>query len=165
MKPLHVAFAMGVPALLAVAVAGFPQDEPLPAAKTALVSLLSVGFALWLMNGLLRSALSELGSAAHKASEGDYSVRNTLVGEDQVGRLAQTLNLAADVWSARIQKLQDETNRLTAVLDGMSEGVWMTDSEGRVVRHNVTLKELLFSAGQDLIGRLPLEILRSPELS
>lgn len=45
---------------------------------------------------------------------------------------------------------------LSAVLDGMEEGLWLTDAAGRVTRHNVALKELLF-AGQELRGRHPRE--------
>lgn len=53
---------------------------------------------------------------------------------------------------------------LSAVLDGMEEGLWLTDAEGRVTHHNLALKELLF-AGQELRGRHPSELVASDPLA
>ncbi len=50
-----------------------------------------------------------------------------------------------------------------AVIDGMAEGVWITSNDGTVVEHNNALKEMLF-AGHQLVGRKPIELLRSAEL-
>ncbi|MBI3186191.1 MAG: PAS domain-containing protein [Myxococcales bacterium] len=52
---------------------------------------------------------------------------------------------------------------LSAVLDGMAEGVWITDAAGTVIEHNDALKELLFS-GQELSGRRPGQLVQSEEL-
>ncbi len=53
---------------------------------------------------------------------------------------------------------------LRAVVDGMSEGVWITDASGTVVQHNSALKEMLFT-GTELNGRKPVELIRSAELA
>ena len=45
--------------------------------------------------------------------------------------------------STRNADLQKEANTLTAVLDGMAEGLWVTDAEGTVVRHNDALRGML----------------------
>jgi len=63
----------------------------------------------------------------------------------------------------RAEQLTHEVATLSAVLEGMAEGVWLTDAEGRIVRHNQALKELLY-AGQDLNGQRPLEVVRRAEL-
>ncbi len=47
-----------------------------------------------------------------------------------------------------------ELKVLRAVVDGMSEGVWITDGEGTVVQHNSALKQMLFS-GTELTGKKP----------
>lgn len=52
---------------------------------------------------------------------------------------------------------------LRAVIDGMAEGVWITSNDGTVMEHNNALKEMLY-AGQQLVGRRPVDLLRSAEL-
>jgi two-component system, OmpR family, phosphate regulon sensor histidine kinase PhoR len=52
---------------------------------------------------------------------------------------------------------------LRAVVDGMAEGVWITNANGTVVEHNSALKEMLFT-GQALVGRQPLEIVNNAAL-
>ncbi len=53
---------------------------------------------------------------------------------------------------------------LRAVVDGMSEGLWITDPDGRVIQHNTALKEMLYT-GTELVGRSPQQLLRSTELT
>jgi len=65
--------------------------------------------------------------------------------------------------SQRSEQLTHEVATLSAVLEGMAEGVWLTDAEGRIVRYNQALKELLY-AGQELIGQRSLEVVRRAEL-
>ena len=64
----------------------------------------------------------------------------------------------------RALQLTSEVATLSAVLQGLSEGVWITDASGTIVRHNPALKELLY-AGQDLVGQRPLEVVRHAELN
>ncbi|MBL8921696.1 MAG: PAS domain S-box protein [Myxococcaceae bacterium] len=52
---------------------------------------------------------------------------------------------------------------LRAVIDGMAEGVWVTDEFGTVLEHNNALKELLFS-GTAIVGHRVSEIVPSGEL-
>ena len=73
---------------------------------------------------------------------------------------AALLVAAAAAWAlgrARRNRTESEAS-LAAALDGMEEGLWVTDSGGVVIRHNVALKHLLY-AGQELRGRRPQEIL------
>jgi len=60
--------------------------------------------------------------------------------------------------------LSDEARTLTAVLDGMEEGLWVTDRAGNVVRHNRALGRML-PPGQAIDGERPLAIVRSAELA
>jgi two-component system phosphate regulon sensor histidine kinase PhoR len=57
-----------------------------------------------------------------------------------------------------------EARILAAVLDGMAEGVWITDAEGRIRRHNQALTGML-PKGARIVGQGPLALLRSPELN
>lgn len=47
---------------------------------------------------------------------------------------------------------------LRAVVDGMAEGLWITDEAGLVAQHNDALKALLFTT-EEIIGRRPFDVL------
>ena len=55
--------------------------------------------------------------------------------------------------------------RLTAVLDGMIEGIWITDDQGTIVRHNDALREMLQPGGTGIVGQRPLDLIRNEELN
>ncbi len=78
---------------------------------------------------------------------------------DNPARLAQHVHDTAQ--SAR--EMARQLAVLRAVIDGMAEGVWITSNDGTVMEHNDALKEMLY-AGQQLVGRRPVELLRSAEL-
>jgi two-component system phosphate regulon sensor histidine kinase PhoR len=52
---------------------------------------------------------------------------------------------------------------LAAALEGIADGVWITDATGAVVRHNAALRRLL-DAGEDVVGKRPLFLVRKGEL-
>ena len=52
---------------------------------------------------------------------------------------------------------------LAAALEGIADGVWITDASGAVVRHNAALPRLL-ELGQDILGKRPLFLVRRGEL-
>ncbi|XXF80495.1 ATP-binding protein [Myxococcaceae bacterium GXIMD 01537] len=53
---------------------------------------------------------------------------------------------------------------LTAVLDGMAEGLWVTDAEGTVVHHNDALRGMLQAASGAIKGQRPLALIRNEAL-
>lgn len=62
------------------------------------------------------------------------------------------------------QETRLQLEMLRAVVDGMSEGLWITDPDGRVIQYNNALKEMLY-AGTELVGKTALQVVRSQELS
>ncbi|WP_368671018.1 sensor histidine kinase [Myxococcus sp. AM010] len=66
--------------------------------------------------------------------------------------------------SARNTVLNQDARTLTAVLDGMAEGIWVTDDEGTVVRHNDALRAMLDSTSNPLTGQRPLALIRNEAL-
>jgi two-component system phosphate regulon sensor histidine kinase PhoR len=78
-------------------------------------------------------------------------------------RLETNVSTATADQAARVQSLQREAETLRAVMDGMADGVWLTDADGTVIRHNDALKEMLY-AGQELVGKRPLFLVRNPAL-
>lgn len=63
--------------------------------------------------------------------------------------------------TARLRSL--DVRILDAVIDGMSQGTWITDSQGTVIRYNAALTRML-PRGADPFGQRPLSLLRSTAL-
>ncbi len=142
------------------------------ASVTAVVWLASSRFVI----GLVAGVLAALASGAIAAISGRSLVRQLdaltavarvvetelepAAAEEDPNKLARDVNEVAQ----RAKALGRELSTLTAVVDGMVEGLWITDRDGTIIRHNNALKEMLFVAGQPLIGQSPVEVLRSAEL-
>jgi two-component system phosphate regulon sensor histidine kinase PhoR len=59
--------------------------------------------------------------------------------------------------------VSQQARTLRAVLDGMAEGVWVTDARGTVVGHNAALRELL-RPSVPIVGQRPLALVRHDAL-
>jgi len=90
-----------------------------------------------------------------------------LVGQaERVRALAAESARAADEERGLRQEREAvlQTERvLGAALEGIADGVWITDASGAVVRHNAALRRLL-EPGQEILGKRPLFLLRRAEL-
>jgi two-component system, OmpR family, phosphate regulon sensor histidine kinase PhoR len=83
---------------------------------------------------------------------------------------SRALEGAAAAGGAREQLAQAERDAaayeervLAAALEGIADGVWITDATGAVVRHNAALRRLL-DPGQEVVGKRPLFLVRKGEL-
>ncbi|HEY1908091.1 MAG TPA: ATP-binding protein [Myxococcaceae bacterium] len=56
-----------------------------------------------------------------------------------------------------------EMQTLAAAIEGMDEGMWITDANGVVLRHNEALRTIL-GTDQELVGQRPLFLVRRTEL-
>jgi two-component system phosphate regulon sensor histidine kinase PhoR len=124
-----------------------------------LVAALLAAFVSRWVSGALRS----LTNAARRMASGDLSARVSMQRHDEVAELAGALNHLAGSLSSALEDLRNERDLLGRVLDSMREGVLLLDREGRIVLANPALREML-SLGMDIIGRMPLEVIRSSEL-
>ncbi len=84
---------------------------------------------------------------------------------DEVTNLESAIHSLHAELSARNAQLTQEARTLTAVLDGMIEGIWITDAEGTVTRHNDALREMLQPGPQGITGQRPLALIRNEELN
>jgi two-component system, OmpR family, phosphate regulon sensor histidine kinase PhoR len=93
---------------------------------------------------------------------GDRQKLPVLPGGPALQDVSVALQERADRLEQRAREKAGESRALAAALDGMAEGLWITDAEGTVLRHNRALEKLV---GTDALeGRRPLDIVRSPEL-
>lgn len=80
-------------------------------------------------------------------------------GSNAPSQLAKAVQRTAE----NAKEMARDVRILRAVIDGMAEGVWVTDEHGTVLEHNNALKELLF-AGMEIVGHRPQQIVASQEL-
>jgi two-component system phosphate regulon sensor histidine kinase PhoR len=80
-----------------------------------------------------------------------------------VGRLTRVFNAVAPRLEARIAHLEQDRQQLSAVLSCMAEGVIAVDARRRLVFANASADQL-FGLGPSSVGRLVLELIRSPQV-
>jgi two-component system, OmpR family, phosphate regulon sensor histidine kinase PhoR len=124
-------------------------------AQAALVS------SLW-AHTLTRNVRS-LTATARAMAAGDLGVRTPVLGGDELGDLGRALDQLARNLAAALDRLRREHDLLSRVLNGMREGVLLLDRQGRVVLANSALRDMLLLA-PDVVGKLPLEVIRNAEL-
>lgn len=98
-------------------------------------------------------------------ASGNFGRRLHAGGRDELGVLAENLNEMAGQLSEKIDAITREKATLEAVLGGMTEGVLVTDKDGRVILVNKRVQEIFGLKKEDTLGRPFLEVIRNDELS
>jgi two-component system phosphate regulon sensor histidine kinase PhoR len=159
-RPLLLALQALLPALLAFALA-WHRGPGGAGALALLAGLLALALAR-AADGVWRGAADRQGLAVRALAERRAPLDVRGVPPPLEALLREVLALDAG-WQERSETLTREAEMLTAALDGMTEGVWITDREGTLLRSNRALKEMLFSS-QPVAGERPLALLRSEAL-
>lgn len=98
-----------------------------------------------------------------RAMRRDLGIRTRITGQDELGQLGEALDGLAAWVGGEKQGLEDDRNRLVAILESMTEGVLVTSGEGAhdgvVVLANAALREM-FLLDRAIVGRPPMESIR-----
>jgi two-component system phosphate regulon sensor histidine kinase PhoR len=143
------------------------EAEERTAAKALLAALgLSLAVALGLA-GLASRRLARpiqlLRHSAEQMSHGGLGREVRLPTGDELEELAHALNRMSRDLARQRAEIVEEKEQLVGVLEGMVEGVLVTDRHGRIVQTNGALKQI-FGLSRPPVGRTSLEALRSPPL-
>jgi two-component system phosphate regulon sensor histidine kinase PhoR len=117
--------------------------------------------------GTLKRQLLTLAREVRTRAEGKHTAGSREGEQDrleEVASLQGAIDSLHQQLSARNAGLNQEARTLIAVLDGMAEGLWVTDAEGTVVRHNDALRAMLQTTG-NIVGQRPLALLRNDALN
>lgn len=112
---------------------------------------------------LVAESLTSLTRTA-RAMRRDLGIRTHVQGSDEVGQLAGALDELAGWLAKEKSSLEEDRNRLIAILESMGEGVLVTDpldEGGDVVLANAVLREMLV-LDRSVLGKRPQDFL--PEL-
>ncbi|TGU71455.1 HAMP domain-containing histidine kinase [Geomonas terrae] len=165
---IYVAASFGKEGVIRLAL---PLSE-LELAKERLRRSLGATFACAVLASLLFSyflsninsrRLSRLATAANRIGRGEFGTRVAVQSNDELGELARVMNEMSEKIERQLEELSSEKGRLDAILEGMGEGVMVTDRDAVVTLVNPSFCAM-FGTGLQVLGRPLLEISRHPDL-
>src|SRR5467141_4146687 len=114
--------------------------------------------------GRVTQPVVEMQEIARRMSEGEYNARAPVRSVDELGTLGRALNVMMARLREKIDDLQEERAKATAILDGMVEGVIAVDAHECIVLMNERARAM-FGVGPARGEGKPLpEVIRSAEL-
>jgi two-component system phosphate regulon sensor histidine kinase PhoR len=129
----------------------------------AVALVVAFGIGLFVAGRVTRPVV-EMQSIARQMSQGNFLVRVPTGSMDEIGTLGRSLNVLATRLREKIEDLEQEQAKVTAILDGMVEGVIAVDGHERVVLMNERARAI-FNLGAVRAERKPfLEVIRNAEL-
>jgi two-component system phosphate regulon sensor histidine kinase PhoR len=130
-------------------------------AGLALTVALGIGL---FVSGRVTRPVVEMEAIARRMSEGDFTARAPTRSPDEIGRLGRALNVMSGRLRGKIEDLEHEQAKVSAVLDGMVEGVIAVDARDHVVAMNEPARAL-FEVDAARGERKPLlEVIRNADL-
>jgi two-component system, OmpR family, phosphate regulon sensor histidine kinase PhoR len=129
-----------------------------------LVALLTAcGIALFVARRLTGPVVG-MQAIARRMSEGDFDVRAPVRSPDEIGALGRALNAMAARFREKLQDLEQEQAKTTAILDAMLEGVIAVDGRDVILMTNERSRAM-FGLGATRGERKPfLEVIRNADL-
>ncbi|MFW5995982.1 MAG: histidine kinase dimerization/phospho-acceptor domain-containing protein, partial [Halanaerobiaceae bacterium] len=126
----------------------------------ALISLLT-----WRFTTSLIRPLSEMTAMARKIARGNYDERiNTANSGNEIGVMARMFNFMAEKLEKNIREINEEKNRVQAILNSMVDGVIAVNASKKIILVNPAAREMLnISAGS--AGRDFLDVVRHYHLN
>ena len=114
--------------------------------------------------GRVTRPVVEMEAIARRMSEGEYGARAPVRSVDELGALGRALNAMMAKLREKIDDVQEERAKATAILDGMVEGVIAVDAHECIVLINERARAM-FSVGPTSGQGKPLpEVIRNAEL-
>ena len=125
--------------------------------------LVALGIGVFVAGRVTRPVV-DMQSIARQMSEGNFLVRAPSRSTDEIGTLGRSLNVLAARLREKVQDLEQERAKVTAILDGMVEGVVAVDGHEHVLLMNERARAI-FGLGAMRGERKPfLEVIRNVEL-
>ncbi|HET7876002.1 MAG TPA: ATP-binding protein [Methylomirabilota bacterium] len=125
--------------------------------------VVALGIGLFVAGRVTRPVV-EMQAIARRMSEGNFAVRAPTRSTDEIGTLGRSLNVMASRLREKIQDLEQEQAKVTAILDGMVEGVIAVDAHEHILLMNEQARAM-FSLDAARGERKPfLEVIRNADL-
>jgi two-component system phosphate regulon sensor histidine kinase PhoR len=128
-----------------------------------LAGLAAAGLAIWITRSVLRP-LGELIQGTERVSAGDYGQGVYAASRDELAGLARSFNRMTEHLANQIAQLEEDRQKLRAILSGMVEGVVALDGEQRILFANERAAQLLEFHSEAAVGRKLWEVFRQRSL-
>jgi len=125
--------------------------------------LLGSGILLYLLSRTITAGIAQFTEAAQAIGEGDYRRRILFYPAAEFQPLAEAINRMAKKIKKNVKVIENQRGELWAMFEGMTEGVMVLDTGGRILHVNPALSAI-FPRAQEFIGRAPLEATMSLEI-
>ncbi len=137
--------------------------------RIIIVSLLVGGLISLALGALVgrsfSSPLSEMKSFAQKIVQGDFRHKIKIKSEDEMGQLAESLNVMSEQLEKKIEAVIEDKNKIEAILSSMREGVIVVDKDENIVLINSSLARMLELRSEKYIGKPFWEIISNNEVN
>lgn len=104
-----------------------------------------------------------LTEVARAMAKGDFTTRANASGNDELALLGRALDQLAQSLSRTLEKLRAERDFIGRIVNGMQEGVLLTDQAGKVALVNSALRQMLL-LGADTQGKDPGDVVANAEI-
>jgi len=129
----------------------------------AVALLVALGIGIFVA-GRVTQPVVEMQSIARQMSEGSFLVRAPTRSTDEIGTLGRSLNVMAGRLREKIQDLEQEQAKITAMLDAMVEGVIAVDAHEHVLLMNERARAMFGLGSARGEGKPFLEVIRNADL-
>lgn len=130
-----------------------------------LFSIVAFAVAGWYFAGRLARPLEDLTRQAMRIAVGDFSARVPEVPIREINGVGRAFNRMADRLEDVMERQEQTSLRLESVLEGLLDGVVLTDEQGLVLRMNPAAEQMLNSAEEEVVGKPFVQAARDYEIA
>ena len=121
-----------------------------------------------ILKGLIQTksitkSIEEIAKFSREVKSGNFRTRLFLKEKGEIGELAKNINDMAQELKIRLEHSQKEQHKVEEILKNMSDGLMLTDIEGRIFLCNPAVKRF-FGIESNVEGRTLMETLRNAEI-
>jgi len=109
--------------------------------------------------------LQEMTKVSQKISKGDFSKKLKILNRDEIGQLADSLNLMSEELENKIRIISEDKDKMKVVLSSVIEGIVAIDKEGRIILFNHALKNMINCSSDRVLEKFHWEIIRNNQLN
>ena len=118
----------------------------------------------WMVSRKISRPIEEMKQGAELFAGGDLTYRLSVMGSEEMARLAEAMNQMAGQLDERIKHAVKQRNEMEVVLASMQEGVLAIDSEEHVISMNQAAGRIFNTNPSQVQGRTIQEAIRNIEL-
>jgi len=131
----------------------------------AIIGLLIASLVSLIISLSITRPLREMTEISQKISKGDFSKKLKIRSQDEIGQLADSLNLMSEELENKIRIISEDKDKMKVILSSVIEGIVAIDKEGRIILFNHALGNMIDHSSDRVLGKFHWEIIRNNQLN